>query len=70
MDRVILTASEGMILTDGMTYGVRITLGENRDPSEFNEITLAEYEAIMAADEEPITDEDYHAALREFGVDV
>lgn len=68
MDRVILTATEGMILTDGTIYGERITLGENRDPSEFHEITLAEYEAVMESEE--ATDEDYQTALRDLGVDV
>ena len=68
MDRIVLTATDGMVLTDGTVYGVRITLGENREPSEFREITHAEYDAIVASEE--ATDEDYQSALSEFGVDV
>lgn len=68
MERVILTATEGMVLTDGTIYGVRITLGEDRDASEFYEITRAEYDTLVESEE--ATDEDYQSALRDLGVDV
>lgn len=46
--RTILHAEEGMILTDGNTYGRVIMLGENRSTEEFHEITEEEYAEIMA----------------------
>lgn len=49
MDRVILTANEGMILTNGVTYGKRIILPVGRDGSEYTEITEARYNEIMSA---------------------
>lgn len=70
MEKQILIADNGMILTDGQCYGKRISLGVNRDPSEFWQITEAEYDAIMEAEEEPATEEDYQSALVEFGVKV
>lgn len=47
MARIILTASEGMILTDGVIYGSKIFLAEGRSAEEFYEIPLAEYERTM-----------------------
>lgn len=47
MARTVLTAPEGMILTDGEIYGTKIFLAEGRDPGEFREIPLAEYEQMM-----------------------
>ena len=46
-----LTASEGMVLTDGETYsdvGGSIYLGIFDSPDNWHEITEAEYEAIVA----------------------
>lgn len=43
MERRILKASSGMILTDGETYGTTIYLGEDADETKFREITLEEY---------------------------
>ena len=47
MERTILTASEGMLLTDGEIYGTKIFPEEGRDPEEFHEIPLEEYEKMM-----------------------
>lgn len=47
MEREILTANEGMILTDGNIYGRIIYLAENVDPSVFKEITEEEYDKIL-----------------------
>ena len=47
MERTILIASAGMILTDGTIYGSKIFLAEGRDPKDFYEISLEEYERIM-----------------------
>lgn len=43
-----LTAAEGMILTDGTTYGRVIFLAEGRSEENFFEITNEEYERILA----------------------
>ena len=46
MERRILNASNGMILTDGEIYGKTIYLAEDADESKFKEITLEEYNLI------------------------
>ena len=51
MARTILTASEGMILTDGEIYGSKIFLAEGRNPADFYEISREEYERIMEEQE-------------------
>ena len=52
MARTILTASEGYILTDGVIYGTKIFLAEERDPADFYEISRDEYERIMSEQDE------------------
>lgn len=52
--QVILTADEGMYLTNGETYGKTVVLPESADVSAWHEITETEYEAIF---EEQATDE-------------
>lgn len=51
-----LTADEGYVLTNGEAYGKEIYLGIYDSAKNWHEITDAEYEAIMAAQEleEPI----------------
>ena len=46
-----IEAEEGKMLTDGNTYGSIIYLASNRSVDEFYEITIAEYEKIMAEQE-------------------
>lgn len=46
-----IIASEGMILTNGETYGKEIFLAEGASASDFHEITRAEYENILAEQE-------------------
>ena len=72
MDRVILTASSGMILTNGKSYGTCIFLGIGDSATNWHEITQEEYEALMEVtnEETTATEEDYQAALREMGVKV
>lgn len=56
----LLTADEGKILTDGETYGRVIALGHGISSEGYYEITVKEYEAIVAE----------QAARREGGTDV
>jgi hypothetical protein len=43
MERKVLTASDGMVLTDGKTYGKIIYLAEGADASAWHEIPEEEY---------------------------
>ena len=51
MERKILYANKGKILTDGNTYGTEIYLADGVDANAFYEITMEEYEAIMSKQE-------------------
>lgn len=72
--RTSIKAKEGYILTNGEIYGVEIFLAKGMSAEDFHEITLAEYEAIMAEDDplnpDNATEGDYQAALRDMGVKV
>jgi hypothetical protein len=46
--RIKLTASEGMVLTNGTVYGKVIFLAEGIAAFDYYEITEAEYERILA----------------------
>lgn len=50
--RIKLTASEGMMLTDGEHYGKEVFLAENADAGAWYEITEAEYEEIIKQESE------------------
>ena len=45
--RIMLTASEGCVLTDGEIFGTTIYLAEGADETTFHEITEAEYDEIQ-----------------------
>lgn len=45
-----LTASEGMVLTNGETYGKEIYLGKYDNPYNWHEITDEEHAALMEAE--------------------
>lgn len=45
--RTKIIASEGMMLTNGETYGSEIFLAEGVRAEDFYEITVAEYEKIL-----------------------
>ena len=72
MERIILTASDGMIYTDGVSGGKVIYLAEGQTSDGWYEVPEADY---IAAVESGLTvgeatAEDYQSALAEFGVDV
>lgn len=47
-----LEAASGMVLTNGEAYGKEIYLGVNDNPNNWHEITDAEYETILAEQED------------------
>lgn len=65
-DRKILYASDGMVLTDGKTYGKVVYLAEGAEEAVWHEITEEEYESIVTSEE--ATEADYIASLERFGV--
>lgn len=48
IELIKLTATEGMVLTNGQVYGKEIYLGCNDKEENWHEITDAEHEAILA----------------------
>lgn len=50
-----LTADNGKVLTNGETYGKEIYLGVNDKAENWHEITEAEYNEILAAQNEQET---------------
>lgn len=50
--RIVLIADEGMILTNGKTYGKHIVLGDWDKAENYHEITEEEYNEIMVEQEE------------------
>ncbi len=49
--RIILYADEGRVLTDGKIYGKQINLAEGMSGDDFYDITDAEYEVYLRAEE-------------------
>ena len=66
-ERVILTADEGMVLTNGTDYGRVVWLAVGADPAAYHQITEAEYNAIMESEQADAAD--YEAALARLGVE-
>lgn len=72
----VLTASEGMKLTDGSSVGSVVRLGKEANEAAWYEITNEEAEEIINRDPsdpsnpDEATAEDYQSALREMGVKV
>lgn len=54
MERKILYANKGKVYTNGTTYGTEIALEVGLDGSDYYEITIEEYEAIMNEQEAEI----------------
>ena len=48
IELIKLTATDGMVLTNGEAYGKEIYLGCNDKPENWHEITEAEYEEHLA----------------------
>lgn len=46
MERTVLIASDGMILTNGEIYGTKIYLADGITPEVFREISRDEYEKM------------------------
>ncbi len=46
--RVVLTADEGKVLTDGENYGKQIFLAEDKTAEGYYEITDEQYQEIVA----------------------
>ncbi|MBO5210461.1 MAG: hypothetical protein J6B22_03760 [Clostridia bacterium] len=57
MELKVLTASEGMVLTNGEAYGKAITLGKNDNPENWHEISEAEYEKMQTVIKEQFESE-------------
>ena len=49
--QIILTAEDGMCLTNGETYGKTVVLPENADPAAWREIPEEEAQEIMSVEE-------------------
>ena len=54
MDRIVLNASEGMMLTNGEIFAKRVELGDWDSPDNYREIPIEEYEKMLGADAEVI----------------
>ncbi len=54
MDRKILKATNGMILTNGNIYGSEIYLAKGSDGLEFREITMDKYLELTKEEENAI----------------
>lgn len=55
MDRIVLEASEGMLLTNGEIYATRLELGDWDSPDNYREIPVEECDNIMAFGETILT---------------
>lgn len=68
----VLLADEGMMMTDGSSFGTTVRLGKGDDGTAWYEITAEEAEKRMneVPAEDEATEDDYQAALREMGVNV
>jgi hypothetical protein len=60
MERTVLRADEGMLLTNGQVTGHTIFLAEGEDSSAYRQIPEQDF---FEAVEDPASSEDYQAAL-------
>lgn len=54
---IVLNANEGMILTNGSTYGRTIYLAQGISAESYYEITEEEYQFLMSIEEQKILSE-------------
>ena len=54
---IVLNANEGMILTNGSTYGRTIYLAKGISAENYYEITEEEYQFLMSIEEQKILSE-------------
>ena len=52
MERKVLKASEGMVLTNGEVYGKTIYIADDAYESDFTEITQAQYDEVLTKEVE------------------
>lgn len=71
MERQVLIANDGMVLTNGEIYGKEIYLADGMSADMFHEITQAKYDEIMAQEETDVLaeNEDMKSALNLLGVE-
>ena len=50
-NQTVLKAEEGKLLTNGDTFGTVVYLAENDSPNNWYEITVEEYENILAEEQ-------------------
>ena len=55
--QVTLYADEGMVITDGKTYGATVSVSVDGDIDKYYEITKEEHEAILAEQERAMLEE-------------
>ena len=63
MERQILIANDGMVLTNGEIYGKEIYLADGMSAYMFHEITQAEYDEIMEQDETDVEQDELADAI-------
>lgn len=70
MERTVLYANEGMVLTNGVAFGKVIFLAEGESAESYTEITEAESIQMVESGKigNEATEADYQSALAEFGV--
>lgn len=52
--QVTLYSDEGMVITDGKTFGTTVSVSVDGDIDKYYEITKEEYEAILAEQEKAL----------------
>lgn len=63
IERTVISADEGKILTDGEHYGKVFALAEGRTAEEFTEITEQEYQEILKEENEKMEEANYEQSI-------